>query len=51
MSAERVAAILQCQECGRVWLPSEPDRWRCYLDEEDNLCFYGPSARELKFDN
>jgi hypothetical protein len=29
VSAELVALIAQCEECDRVWLPHERDRWRC----------------------
>ena len=39
-------------ECKRVWLPTEPDRWRCYLDDEDNRLFlYCPRCAEREFDD
>ena len=28
MSAERVATIPECVECGAVWLPVDDERWR-----------------------
>jgi hypothetical protein len=45
MSAEQIAIIPQCAECRQVWLPQDEDRWRAYLDTEDELVFYCPSAR------
>jgi hypothetical protein len=27
VSAEQVALIPQCAECGEVWLPADEDRW------------------------
>lgn len=50
MSAEPVALISQCEECTRIWLPDERDRWRCYLDDEDNLVFFCPECAEREFD-
>jgi hypothetical protein len=44
MSAEQVALIPQCAECGEVWLPADDDRWRAYLDTDDDLVFYCPTA-------
>lgn len=44
MSAEQVALIPQCAECGEVWLPADEDRWRAYLDTDDELVFYCPGA-------
>ena len=35
MSAEQVALIIRCAECGEVWLPADEDRWRTYLDTDD----------------
>jgi hypothetical protein len=50
VSAEPVALIPQCVECRRVWLPADADRWRCYLDDEDNLVFYCPVRAAGEFD-
>jgi hypothetical protein len=49
MSAEQVAPIPQCGECGEVWLPADGDRWRAYLDTDAELVFYCPECakREL----
>src|SRR2546430_4287858 len=35
VSAERVALIPRCIECGDIWLPADEDRWRAYLDRSE----------------
>jgi hypothetical protein len=40
MSGERIAQIPQCAECREVWLPADEDRWKAYLDTDDELVFY-----------
>jgi hypothetical protein len=30
--------------------PHDEDRWRCYVDDEDNLYFYCPECAEREFD-
>jgi hypothetical protein len=47
MSAEQVALIRA--ECGEIWLPADEDRWRAYLDTEDELVFYCPGCAEREF--
>jgi hypothetical protein len=32
MSAEQVALIPQCAECGDFWPRDDEERWRAYLD-------------------
>jgi RNase P subunit RPR2 len=49
--AEPVAVIPQCEECFRVWLPTDAKRWRCYFDDEDNLVFFCPECAEREFDD
>jgi hypothetical protein len=49
VSADPGAAIPQCEECRRVWLPRDEERWRCYLDDEDELAFYCPECAEREF--
>ena len=55
MSAERVAFILRCAECRRVWLPEDDQRWRAYhacnedLHERPELVFYCPTCAERAF--
>jgi hypothetical protein len=44
VSAEQVALIPQCAECPKVWLRQDADRWRAYLDPEDELVFYCPEC-------
>jgi hypothetical protein len=34
MTAERIALIPQCAECGEAWLPANENRWRAYLDTD-----------------
>ena len=35
MSAESVALIPQCAECGKVWLAADGERWEAYLTCDD----------------
>ena len=37
--------------CRRVWLPADAERWRCYLDTEDNRVFYCQECAEREFDD
>jgi hypothetical protein len=47
VSAERVALIPQCSECGTLWLPADGERWGAYLtiDEPPELAFYCRTSR------
>jgi hypothetical protein len=52
VSAEQVAAIPQCEECRRVWLPGDGSRWEAYwVDDgpDERLVFYGPECVEREF--
>jgi hypothetical protein len=49
MSAEQVALIPQCAECLEVWLPGHEERWRAYLDTDDELVFYCPECAKREF--
>jgi hypothetical protein len=49
MSLERVALIPQCAECGERRLPDDEERWRAYLDADDDLLFYCPPRAESEF--
>ena len=49
MNAERVALIPHCAECLNVWLPGDEDRWRAYLDTDDELVFYCAECAEREF--
>jgi hypothetical protein len=40
VSAEPVAPTVQCEECGRLWLPADEDRWRAYLTIDDEIGVY-----------
>lgn len=52
MSAEQVALIPRCAECGAVWLAADPERWRCFVVNDgphDRLVFYCPECAEREF--
>lgn len=49
LSAQQVALIPQCAECRGVWPAADDDRWRAYLDMEDELVFYSPGWAEREF--
>jgi hypothetical protein len=49
MSTEQVALIPRCAECLNVWLPSDEDRWRAYLDTDSELVFYCPNCAKREF--
>jgi hypothetical protein len=49
VSAEQVAQIPHCAECGERWLPDDDDRWRAYLDTDDELVFYCSDCAEREF--
>ena len=46
VSAEQVALIPQCAECGEVWLPGDEGRWSAYLDTDGEIVFYCPEWAE-----
>jgi hypothetical protein len=52
MGLEAVAIIPTCAECGMAWFPTDDDRWRAYLtdDEPVELAFYCPECAEREFD-
>jgi uncharacterized Zn-finger protein len=49
MSAEQVTQTPHCAECREVWLPDDHERWRAYLDTDDELVFYCPYCAEREF--
>lgn len=51
MSADQVAVIPRCAECGAVWLPGDGGRWEAYLtdDEPPELAPYCPGCAEREF--
>lgn len=49
MTADQVAAIQECAECGRPWLPADPRRWRAYLDIHDEVKVFCPECAEREF--
>jgi hypothetical protein len=50
VSAKQVAVIPQCAECGDFWLPDDVDRWRAYLDTDDEVVIFCPECAEREFD-
>jgi hypothetical protein len=49
VSAGQVALIPRCAECLVVWLPGDEERWRAYLDTDDELVFYCPEWADREF--
>jgi hypothetical protein len=49
MSAESLAVVARCIECEDVWLPADDERWRAYLDTEDQLVFYCAECAAREF--
>jgi hypothetical protein len=58
-SADPVALIPECEECGRPWLLADRDRWRAYLDDEhtragsdveDGEGAFAPSPRDWQLE-
>jgi hypothetical protein len=51
VSAEQVALVPQCAECGAVWLADDLDRWHCYVVDAMRLDalteLHDPEAIEL----
>jgi uncharacterized protein with PIN domain len=51
VGAEGAAAILQCAECERPWLPVDAEQWSAYLteDEPPEVVFFCPDCAEREF--
>ena len=51
MSAESVALIPQCAECGDLWLPDDAERWEAHLTDDDppGLAFFCVRCAEVEF--
>ena len=48
----RVALIPACEECRKLWLPADEERWRAYrIDDgpEERLLFYCLDCAEREF--
>jgi hypothetical protein len=50
VSAEQVALIPRCAECGERRLPEDDERWQAHFDTEDELVFFCPECAEREFD-
>ena len=52
VTAEPLAVIPQCEECRRVWLPPERERWQAHWIDagpDEKLVFYCPECAEREF--
>jgi hypothetical protein len=51
LSAEQVALIPECAECGAPWLPADEERWSAYHtdDEPPELAFFCLACAEPEF--
>lgn len=52
VSAEPVALIPQCEECNKVWLPTEGETWQAHwIDDgpDEKLVFYCWECAEREF--
>jgi hypothetical protein len=49
VSAEQVALIPPCAECGEVWLPTDEERWSAYLNTDSEIVFHCPEYAEREF--
>lgn len=52
MRTEQVALIPRCQECRKLWLPDDAERWQAHwIDEgpEDRLLFHCETCAEREF--
>jgi hypothetical protein len=45
MSLE-VALVPECVECGARWFPADEERWRLYLDCDDELVWFCAACAE-----
>jgi hypothetical protein len=52
VSAEGIAVIPLCEECRKLWLPEDQERWEAHwIDDgpEEKLVFYCPHCAALEF--
>jgi hypothetical protein len=49
VGSEPVAPMVECEECRRVWLSADDNRWRAYLTIDDEIGFYCPECAEREF--
>ena len=53
VSAERVAAIPQCEECRKVWVQADAERWQAHwIDDgpDEKLISFCPDCAEREFE-
>jgi hypothetical protein len=52
VSAEYLAVIPQCEECRKIRLPADQERWQAHwIDDgpDEKLVFYCPECAEREF--
>jgi len=52
VTLKKVALIPPCEECRKLWLPGDDERWQAYwVDDgpEELLLFYCPDCAEREF--
>jgi hypothetical protein len=49
VDAEQVAVVPECEECGAVWLPADPEHWRLVLGDVDELVWLCAACWEHEF--
>jgi hypothetical protein len=51
VDAQQVALIPECVECEIPWLPTDEERWRAYLtdDEPPEVAFFCAECAEREF--
>lgn len=53
MKVDPVTVSPQCEECGKMWLPTDHEHWHAYwIDDgpEDRLAFWCPDCAEREFE-
>jgi hypothetical protein len=51
VTPEQVALVPQCSECKRIWLSEDKERWRAYLDCDDEVWLFCPECAGREFDS
>jgi len=49
MRAEQVVMTPTCSEWKAVWLPADEERWRAYLDSDDEVQFFCESCGNTRY--
>jgi hypothetical protein len=49
VSPEQAADALACAQSHAVWLPGDEERWRAYLEGDDEIQVFCPECAEREF--